>query len=186
MSHWDVEAYSDTSLAYRRTVEMSTAFPEDQVRSGRMVLRMIAELHLRGYQLLRVVPHLYELGTWRCGVTAKSNTLASNGALASNWSSEVMPQYSSASGRNYFGWADAQHASPSRLADLFIERFPQVVQAGFGKDWVYAGWYVWMLHLTYPRALPIAQAVDLDLPPNQLGAIGPVKRYIELSPPGSL
>jgi hypothetical protein len=153
------------------------------MRSCRKVLRMVAELHVRGYQLLRAVPHLYHLGTWRCGVTPKSNTLVSHGALAKSWSWEVLPQYSSASGRLYFGWEDARHTTPSQMADLFIQRFPAVVAEGVGKDWAYAGWYVWMLHLTYPAGLPIAQA-EFELPKGQMGVVGEVKRYIELPPPG--
>jgi len=55
--------------------------------------------------------------------------------------------YSSGSEREYFNWKDAGHATPSKLADLFIERFPEIAAAGRGSDWLYAGWYLDMLHL---------------------------------------
>jgi hypothetical protein len=44
------------------------------------------------------------------------------------------------------------------MAELFVERFPDIAEAGLGSDWLYAGWYVDMLHLTYPDAFPIAYA----------------------------
>jgi hypothetical protein len=119
---------------------------------------MIAELHLRGYQQLRVVPHLYHLGTWRCGITPRSNTLRVHGAMAKSWHFDILPQYTSASERDYFGWTDRRTASPSELADPFVDRFPRVAAAGMGEDFEYAGWYSWMLHLTFPGLLPISMA----------------------------
>jgi hypothetical protein len=92
--------------------------------------------------------------------------------------------YSSADERDYFGWRDAREASPGRLAEMFIARFPDVAAAGRGSDWSYAGWYVEMLHLTYPDALPVAYA-DYDLPTDWLTTVGgnvPVR--IPLPPPG--
>lgn len=120
----------------------------------RNVLRMVAELHLRGYQRLRIVPHIYHLGTWRCGVTYARNVRIDHGAFALSWDHEVLPQYSSASESQYFDWTDARHATPSRLARLFIERFPAIAELGYGPDLQYAGWYIHLLHLTHPDALP--------------------------------
>jgi hypothetical protein len=79
--------------------------------------------------------------------------------------------YSSGQERNYFGWEDAAHVTPSRLAELFIERFPAIVKAGYASDWTYAGWYLEMLHITYPDCLPIAYA-DWELPRDCLATIG--------------
>jgi hypothetical protein len=70
--------------------------------------------------------------------------------------------YTSASGRSYFGWEDLKYASPSRLADAFVERFPRLVREGAGSDWEYSGWYVEMLHRTHPDRLPVAYGDWLD------------------------
>ena len=92
--------------------------------------------------------------------------------------------YYSASEREYFGWKDAAHATPSKLADLFIERFPEIVEVGWGSDWPYAGWYLEMLHLTYPDAFPIAYA-DGGMPTDYLLATGENNEiHIPLPPPG--
>jgi hypothetical protein len=76
---------------------------------------------------------------------------------------KLTAHYTSGQERKYFGWEDAAHLTPSRLAELFIERFPDIAEAGRGSDWVYAGWYLDMLHLTYPDTFPIAYA-DRGLP----------------------
>ena len=38
----------------------------------------------------------------------------------------------------------------------FALDFPAIAQAGKGADWVYSGWYLEMLHLTYPNSCPVA------------------------------
>ncbi len=92
--------------------------------------------------------------------------------------------YSSGQERNYFDWKDASHVTPSRLAELFIERFPAIAEAGRGSDWVYAGWYLEMLNLTYPNRLPVAYA-DWDLPSDCLTTVGESSEIrIPLPPPG--
>lgn len=106
----------------------------EEIHNCHRVLRMISELHVRGDQRLRMVPHLYALGCWRCGITWAANIRPDHGAIACDWSCEVTPQYTSASGREVFGWADAKRLTPSRLAELFLARFPDVASRGAGQD----------------------------------------------------
>lgn len=136
----------------------------------RNVLRMVQELHLRGYQRLRIAPGMSASGFhWRCAVTPAANTQAANAALLREY--EFAAHYTSGMERKYFDWPDAEHASPSRLAELFLERFPKIASAGKGSDWAYAGWYIEMLQLTYPDSFPIAYA-DYDLPASHLTCVG--------------
>ena len=129
-----------------------------EFRAARHVLRMVAELHVRGYQRLRIGPGMSPSGAhWRCASTPVSNILRSHGARLAHWDSPAA-HYSSADGRRYFDWADAAHATPPRLAELFIARCPEIAAAGYGEDWLYVGWYQHMLHVTYPDAFPIAYA----------------------------
>ena len=71
---------------------------------------------------------------------------------------EELAHYTSASLRNYWEWEDTSHCSPGELAAVFLERFPKLAGLGYGQDWAYAGWYQYMLHVTYPDALPIANS----------------------------
>jgi hypothetical protein len=43
-------------------------------------------------------------------------------------------------GQECFGWQEAGHCTPEGLAELFVERFRAVCEAGRGRDWEYAGW----------------------------------------------
>ena len=124
----------------------------------RKVLMMIQELHVRGYQRLRIIPFIYHLGTWRCGVTEAANVHIDHGAMAVDSDAARRPQHTSADGTAYFGWKDAEHASPSGLARRFLERFPRLAEAGYGPDWCYAGWYNHLLHVTWKRGLPYVHA----------------------------
>lgn len=153
-------------------------------RVYRKVLRMVAELHVRGFQRLRIAPGMSASGCyWRCSVTPVTNVSIWHGARLVSYDT-LAAHYSAGSEREYFGWKDAGHATPSRLADLFIERFPEIVAAGRGSDWLYAGWYLEMLHLTYPDAIPIAYA-DWDLPKDYIQTIGGRSdARIPLPPPG--
>lgn len=154
------------------------------VTECRRVLRMIAELHVRGYQRLRMVPHLYAVGTWRCGITWVDNICSDHGAVACDWDFRATPQHTSAAGRAVFGWEDGRHVTPSRLAEMFLQRFPDVSALGRGQDWEYAGWFSWMLHETFPDCLPVAFGEYLDVPPGGLIAIDGRPRRLTSPPPG--
>jgi hypothetical protein len=87
-------------------------------------------------------------------------------------------------GRDNCGWKDARHGDPDRLAELFLARLPEIAAAGRGSDWLYAGWYIERLHLTYPAAFPIAYA-DWELPADCLTTIGDGEAVrVPLPPPG--
>lgn len=136
----------------------------------RKVLLMVGELHIRGYQRLRIAPGLAASGCyWRCAITPVTNISSRHGALMV--SNEPAAHYSSGQERDYFGWKGAAQFTASHLAVHFIERFPDIVAAGRGSDWLYAGWYQEMLGLTYPDAFPIAYA-DWDLATDCLETTG--------------
>lgn len=133
----------------------------------RAILLMVHELHLRGYQRLRIAPGMAPSGMhWRCSVAPVSLISSSHGARVHSkqcWD-PLIAHYTTGQGTSYFDWEDASHATPSSLATRFIERMPQTANAGKGSDWLYAGWYIEMLHLTYPNHFPIVYA---DWPTEQ-------------------
>lgn len=101
----------------------------------RKVLLMVSELHVRGFQCLRISPGMSPSGMhWRCAITPVSNILKYNGALIASNDNHLIVRYSSADESNYFGWQDAGKLTPSKLANLFIKRFPEVAEAGKGSD----------------------------------------------------
>ena len=154
------------------------------MRPCRKLLRAVADLHTRGYQRLRVAVSQYELGTWRCSILPAQWVSGRHGAkIADDRCYGRLANYSSADQREYWGWQDAGHCSPARLAEVFLDRFPELAQRGYGQDWLYAGWFQHMLHLTYPDALPVTYVPYADAMDDYLGSIGrPVR--IPLPPPG--
>lgn len=148
---------------------------------------MVQELHQHGYQRLRIAPGMSASGAyWRCSVAPVTNTLSENGAKLRDWEG-LVAHYTTGQEQHYFGWDDAADATPAQMADLFIERFPEVAAAGLGSDWAYAGWYQEMMRLTDPDAFPIAYSDYFDDDAGGLTCVGGDRvtgLVIPMPPPG--
>lgn len=126
------------------------------VDGGRRLLLMVAELHSRGFERLRIVPGLAPSGCyWRSAVTPSSNVEPGHGALMLDRDGPTAC-HSSGYDEFLFSWDDAPQMSVSQLADAFVQRFPQVADEGRGADPAYVEWYAAMLVVTAPSGLPIA------------------------------
>ncbi len=126
---------------------------------------------------------------WRCSIAPVTLMTRSHGAriTSDEFFNPLVAHYSSSQGAQYFGWTDAAHTTPSGLARRFIEHYPRIVEAGEGSDWPYAGWYVELLHLTYPNRFPVAYSGSpIDEPKIWTTAIGRADGdvTIPLPPPG--
>ena len=130
-------------------------------RPLRKLLRAVADLHTRGYQRLRIIPHFGGAGFWRCAVAPASLVSSRHGAMLAG-DGDAVAHYSSGAGREYWGWVDEHHCTPARLAEEFLRRHPAVAARGYGQDWLYVGWYQHMLHVTFPNLLPVAFAEYLE------------------------
>jgi hypothetical protein len=158
---------------------------EAHFRRALRVLRVVHELHKQGHQLLRIAPGMAPSGlSWRCAISPRFNILKSHGAMLKDFD-RCTAHYTSAQENEYFGWRDAKHDDVRQLTAKFSERFPEILEAGQGDDWNYAGWYVKMLGyaerglfpVAYedcwgyedesdPRFLPLtAESSDLPMPP---------------------
>ncbi|QDH26072.1 hypothetical protein D5366_11705 (plasmid) [Neokomagataea tanensis] len=149
------------------------------IRRSIRVLRMVSELHIAGYQLLRVMPYLSSSGAyWRLEIGPSVMFYQAHGAIICTTSSQIVTEeerpdfpktetYSSASAESgqYFEWKDAAKDDARALAKKFIERFPELVQSGYGWDYAYAGWYQRLLGLAEEGWLPCAFGPYLD--PNR-------------------
>ena len=61
---------------------------------------------------------------------------------------------------------------------MFIERFPDMANAGFGKDQLYADWFANMLAATEKGRLPAFYA-DFDLEPSEIPDTPPPKTHAD-------
>lgn len=135
------------------------------------ILRMVHELHNRGFQKLRIAPGLNASATaWRCFLTPSSNIDAKNGAIAIDGSESKGARLTTGDGTKYFGWSDASADTPSQLATKFTDRFPHLLRASRGRDWAYAGWFAEMLGSAEKGHLPYAYA---DWPDQSNGSYLP-------------
>lgn len=103
-----------------------------------------------GYQQLRIAPELAPSGGyWRCKFVPASMISTDHGAIC-DISVKLVPQYTSGQKEDYFEWGDTAGNSPTELAQKFIARFPQIVEASRGDDNEYVAWYTEMLRVTEP------------------------------------
>jgi hypothetical protein len=164
---------------------------QNLIMQCRTVLLLVHELHLRGHQRLRAIPAMEPAGKyWRCAIAPVSLVSVDHGArlVTGVRDDPRIATYTSRDQSRYFAWTDIYpYATPKELAMHFVERFPEVAEAGRGSDWPYAGWYMEMLRLTYPDQFPYAVArckvPDTYLPTASPGKHRPKSR-IALPPPG--
>lgn len=153
---------------------------------------LVHELHLCGYQRLRAIPEMEASGKyWRCAIAPVSLVSGDHGArLVTDVRNDPrVATYSSRDKNRYFGWTDVYpYARGKELAMHFLERYPEIVNAGKGSDWPYAGWYMEMLRLTDPDQFPYAAAGVAHVPDTYLPTASPSSNRaalrIPLPPPG--
>lgn len=125
---------------------------------------MVHELHKAGYQLLRISSGMAPSGVhWRCHITHAGN-IGANGWEILDWGEDVI-SYSTGDENRFFGFEDGEGKSARQLAQMFVDRFPELAVRAEGKDRLYVGWYVEMLGAAEHGRLPIFFA-DYDLEPN--------------------
>lgn len=143
--------------------------PNDPACRRRMtlVLEMVAVLHRRGYQHLRIVPGMSGSGLyWRCTFTPATNVepnASQEGIDQVRDHDHLTAQWTNANEDDIFGAPEAQEMSPIELADYFSYTYPDIVNASLGSDWAYAGWYAEMLGSVDHNFFPIFYADYLSI-----------------------
>lgn len=133
-------------------------------RAGRLLM-MLHELHKAGYQRLRIAAGMSPSGVhWRCHITTTDNVHL-NGWEPVNWTEHVV-SYSTGDTDCFFGWQDAAGKNARQLAQLFVERFPELAKRGAGQDRAYVGWFVVVLGNAENGRLPVFFA-DYPVSPNE-------------------
>jgi len=166
------------------TESSGSPHPDPVIRRAVRVLRMVHELHKRGYQRLRIVPGIAPSGLfWRVSINPITNILRRNGALDREFI-ERAARYTSADENNYFDWTDARSDTARQLADKFVDRFADLTREGQGSDWAYAGWYVEMLGVAETGALPISYEEYWTDPPEGMMRTTNDQVLLPAPPPG--
>ena len=104
-------------------------------------MRMIAELHKRGHELLRLCPSVSPNGcAWRAVLTPRSNTWVYCGAMVGNYDPGEGLLVRSSGSMPWFGNFPA--ATASEDADLFIRTYPILAAYTKGEDHEYVRWFL--------------------------------------------
>ena len=128
------------------------------------LFEMVAVLHGRGYEKLRIGPHDTPV-PYRLAVLPSKYFSVHHGAWvprAGDWHALT---HSSKPGDLAFGWLDAANDSPEQLADKYILRFPEEAADGFGSDPAYAAWFQTLLAHVGRGGLPMTAIESLDYGP---------------------
>ena len=145
---------------------------KDGVSGGIRLIKMLVELHRRGYQLLRICP--YEHMAWAVEFWPSRFFSPRNGAYLMSGAyvdlqSHEETRHSAGSGFRYFGWSGVERYDAQHLAGEFVKRFPKTCAASQGRDWEYAGWLSELSgHVSRTRRLPFVSAEYFEPAPEEL------------------
>jgi len=124
--------------------KVSSAIPYN--RDFRL-LEIVGELHRMGHEQLRISAGVGPTGAWRCWIgSAKHFVGQEHGGCPS--------QMSSGYGYSRDVWIDQHDLSLRDLAQIFIEKYPEIAQESLGQDHDYVGWYGDMLRAASPSSVP--------------------------------
>ena len=130
-------------------------FEDDYARRCFRVLRMVAVLHGKGFQGLRVFPYKYPLAyrieLFPATYAGRNGVRYDNELFGEKLERErLLARHSGAHEARFFGWDDVSNHSAHRLALTFIERFSKLARATYHLDYAYAGWFASLLdHCEY-------------------------------------
>ena len=108
------------------------------------LLYLVKELHIRGYEKLRIIPSLSPTGlAWRCSLI--SDTISKrNTIIISNWIQDI------------FNIEEKNDFSIEQLTDLFVKEHIGFLNECKGKNQEYVKWYSEMLYKLKEGELPYA------------------------------
>lgn len=163
-------------------VEAASPAIDDTTQACIRMLEMTHELHVLGYQKIRIFPSMAPSGChWRVQ-WAPDTAFESVVEPPETLREQESVRYSSGAGWEPFGWHGVRQLSATEMAQQFVRQFPALAQAGFGDDWAYAGWFTRLLgearkgRLPYfladwetdlSRAVPMSQGGSFPLPPER-------------------
>lgn len=142
-----------------------TEAPGEHVLPCIRMLEMTHELHVLGYQRIRIFPYLSPSGCYWRAEWAAASAFPTPTEPPHVRSEREIVRYSSADGWAPFGWQGVAELPVQAMAQQFVRQFPELARAGEGDDWAYAGWLTRLLGEARKGRLPYAVAdwpIDLS------------------------
>jgi hypothetical protein len=160
---------------------------QGELTAARKVILMLAELHKRGYERLRLLPGMAPNGIhWRYAITPIAHVSREHGARSgASCGYDDFPRGSLSASDQMVGWGDNPTSSPKELADLFVRTYPAICRDGKGKDSEYVAWYKSMLMRTHPDGIVWAYSDSYNDNPPPIEGLGAGEHVnIPMPPPG--
>ncbi len=142
----------------------------------RKLLKMVAVLHVRGYESLRVEAGMSPSGAyWRCDIGP---------ALPDSNDDIDFPRarYSSSAKAEYFEWGDCSDSTVEAMADRFEQSYAEILEKCGARDPEYVRWFADMLVLTEPGGL-IYSFADWEMDETVMHVMGQCERKTIALPP---
>lgn len=127
--------------------------PDEQILPCIRMLEMAHELHVLGYQRVRIFPYFSAGGAWRVEWTPLT-AYRQEGQPPQPYNEREVARYSCADGWAPFNWEPVESLSVQEMAWQFVRQFPELIRAGEGGDWEYAGWLTRLLGEVRKGRLP--------------------------------
>lgn len=139
------------------------------MKTARKLMLVVRELHLMGYEGLRLAPYIAPNGMyWRAKIVPIKYITPEHGAMSYPFSKyEGIPNYTTGNNYNYFELDTVESNTPRQIAEKFIIRFQELAQLGKLEDPEYVQWYVEMLAATEPDGVIYAFA-DYEFPSDRM------------------
>ena len=114
------------------------------MKNMQKLLYIVKELHIRGFEKLRIIPSLSPSGlSWRCSFISETNSERKS-IVSSSWI------------QNVFNIEEKNEYSIELLTDMFEKEHIDFLNACKGKNKEYVEWYSDMLHNLNEGELPYA------------------------------
>lgn len=169
---------------WRRSVDNTSSVTRGLSNSVLHCIRMLEmthELHVLGYQRIRIFPYMAPSGChWRIEwAPASAFRLATDPPHVR--SEREIVRYTSGNGWAPFGWQGVTDLPVQAMAQQFVRQFPELARAGEGDDWLYAGWLTRLLgearkgrlpymladwSIDFSRGIPMTEGEPFPLPPD--------------------
>lgn len=128
------------------------------------MIEMTHELHILGYQKIRIFPYISPSGCYWRLEWAPDYSFPSAITPPSISNEQEIARYTSGSEWAPFEWQNIKSLSALEMAQQFLLQFPELARAGKGDDWAYAGWLTRLLGEVRQGKLPYFLADwDIDL-----------------------
>lgn len=150
---WADKRYAAYRAELDRVIPGLTDFEDEHFLK---ILQVLHQLHLRGYERLRICPMATGLGALYGVVTSRKHTYCENGAL---WDEKKEGEHIQI---HWFTYGLFKKHSIEEIADIVEATFPELCEEARGEDPFYMSWFDLAMLFAERRGVFVADYLDRD------------------------